>query len=181
MDEIYAPVVRHESIRILLTYACYINFKLYQINVKSAFLNDFIKETVFVEQPPDFEHENFPNHVFKLKKALYGLKQAPRVWYDRLKSFLWNFDFDIDKVDTTLFIKRIDNDILLIQIYINDIIFGSTNDDLYQEFSKTMQNEFEMDHMGELSYFLGLQIKQLKEDISSIKTNMPINFSKDLR
>ncbi|XP_020263787.1 uncharacterized protein LOC109839682, partial [Asparagus officinalis] len=132
---------------------------------KSAFLNGFIKEEVFVEQPPGFEHESFPNHVFKLKKALYGLKQAPRAWYDRLKKFLLTSGFEIGKVDSTLFIKKINKDILLIQIYVDDIIFGSTNNNLCQEFAKTMQDEFEMSHMGELNFFLGLQIKQLKEGI----------------
>jgi hypothetical protein len=141
------------------------NFKLYQMDVKSAFLNGLIKEEVYVEQPPGFEHEKFPNHVFKLKKALYGLKQAPRAWYERLRNFLISSGFDIGKVDTTLFIKRVNSDILLIQVYVDDIIFGSTNENLCQEFSKTMQDEFEMSHMGELNYFLGLQIKQMKEGI----------------
>jgi hypothetical protein len=164
-DETYAPVARLESIRLLLAYACYMNFKLYQMDVKNAFLNGFIKEEVYVEQPPGFENEKFPNHVFKLKKALYGLKQAPRAWYERLRDFLLTSGFSIGKIDTTLFIKRVNSDILLIQVYVDDIIFGSTNEVLCQEFSKTMQDEFEMSHMGELNYFLGLQIKQLKNGI----------------
>src|SRR5436853_7195778 len=132
------------------------------MDVKSAFLNGKIKEEVYVEQPPGFEHEILTNHVYKLKRALYGLKQAPRTWYDRLKTFLLQSNFVIGKVDTTLFIKHVGNDILIIQIYVDDIIFGSTNDILCKEFSQTMQQEFEMSHMGELNYFLGLQIKQLK-------------------
>ena len=100
------------------------------MDVKSAFLNGFIKEEVFVEQPPGFENEKFPNHVLKLKKALYGLKQAPRAWYERLRNFLLTSGFEVGKVDLTLFIKRIEKDILLVQINVDDIIFGSTNENL---------------------------------------------------
>jgi hypothetical protein len=82
--ETYAPVARLEAIRILLAYACAYNIKLYQIDVKSAFLNGYINEEVYVEQPPSFEHDKKPNHMYKLKKALYGLKQVPRAWYERL-------------------------------------------------------------------------------------------------
>ena len=110
------------------------------MDVKSAFLNGFIKENVFVEQPPLFNHEKFPDHVYKLKKALYGLKQAPRAWYDRLKSYLLESGFEIGKVDQTLFIKKTNKDILIIQIYVDDIIFGSTNEKLcclHQKWSQT--------------------------------------------
>jgi len=100
-----------------------------------------------------------------LKKALYGLKQAPRAWYERLSKFLLENGFTRGKVDTTLFIKRKLHDIPLVQIYVDDIIFGSTNDSLCKEFSQDMQNEFEMSMMGELNFFLGLQIKQTKNGI----------------
>ncbi|GMI75421.1 hypothetical protein HRI_001211400 [Hibiscus trionum] len=162
-DETYAPVARMEAIRMLLAYACYHNFKLFQMDVKSAFLNGFINEEVYVEQPPGFEDSKFPNHVFKLTKALYGLKQAPRAWYERLSNFLIEKGFEKGKVDTTLFIKMYKNDILVVQIYVDDIIFGSTNECHCQEFAKLMQGEFEMSMMGELSFFLGLQIKQMKD------------------
>ena len=134
------------------------------MDVKSAFLNGFINEEVYVEQPPGFQSFNFPNHVFRLKKALYGLKQAPRAWYERLSKFLlMKKGFKMGKIDTTLFIKTKENDMLLVQIYIDDIIFGATNVSLCEEFSKGMHSEFEMTMMGELNFFLGLQIKQLKE------------------
>lgn len=162
-NETYAPVVRLEAIRMLLAYACHKDFKLFQMDVKSAFLNGFIEKEVYVEQPPGFESHEFPNHVFKLRKALYGLKQAPRAWYERLSGFLIKNGFKRGKLDTTLFIKTIDDDMLLVQIYVDDIIFGSTNENLCKEFSKIMQEEFEMSMMGELSFFLGLQIKQTKE------------------
>ena len=146
-DETFAPVARLEAIRTLLAFANYNNFKLYQMDVKSAFLNGFVKEDVYVEQPPLFEDNKFPNHVYKLKKALYGLKQAPRAWYERLRSYLLQSGFEIGKVDTTLFIKRNDQDIQLVQIYVDDIIFGSTNNIMNKEFSDIMTKEFEMSHM----------------------------------
>ena len=135
------------------------DFKLYQMDVKSAFLNGFIEEEVFVERPPDFESYDFPDHVFKLSKALYGLKQAPRAWYERLSNFLLEKGFSKGKVDINLFIKKSKNDLLIVQIYIDDIIFGATNHCLYEEFSKLMQGEFEMRVMVELKFFLRLQIK----------------------
>ncbi|KAH9648503.1 hypothetical protein KPL70_025607 [Citrus sinensis] len=164
-DETFAPVARLESIRMLLAYACHKDFILYQMNVKSAFLNGYIMEEVYVKQPPGFENEKFPDHVYKLSKALYGLKQAPRAWYDRLKNFLLDDDFLMGKADTTLFVKYKNQDILVVQIYVDDIIFGSTNELLCKDFSSCMSQEFEMSMMGELKYFLGLQIKQNKEGI----------------
>ena len=127
------------------------------------FLNGFINEEVYVEKPPSFQSFNFPNHVFKLKKALYGLKQAPRAWYERLGKFLLENGFKMGKIDTTLFIKTKENNTLLDQIYVDDIIFGATNVSLCEKISKCMHSEFEMCMIGELNFFLGLQIKQLKE------------------
>jgi hypothetical protein len=157
--ETYAPVARLEAIRILLTYVCAYNIKLYQMDIKSAFLNGYINKEVYIEQPPGFKDDKKPNCVYKLKKALYGLKQAPRVWYERLRDFLLSKGFIMGKVDTTLFTKRIGKDIFVLQIYVDDILFGSTNQDFCEEFRKMMANEFEKSMIGELSYFLGLQIK----------------------
>jgi hypothetical protein len=122
--ETYAPIARLEVIKILLAYACAHNIKLYQMDVKSAFLNRYINELVYVEQPPDFKDVKKPNHVYKLKKALYSLKQAPRAWYKRLRDFLLSKGFKMGKVDTTLFTKKIGKDLFVLQIYVNDIIFG---------------------------------------------------------
>ena len=135
------------------------------MDVKSAFLNGFINEEVYVKQPPGFENEQYPDHVFKLKRALYGLKQAPRAWYDRLKTFLLKTDFSVGKADSTLFVKIVNNHTLIVQIYVDDIIFGSSNSTLCEEFSKSMQKEFEMSMMGELTYFFGLHIKQTKDGV----------------
>jgi len=140
----------------LLAFASYKKFSLFQMDVKSAFLNGFLKEEVYVEQPPGFINSNFPDHVFKLTKALYGLKQAPRAWYKRLSKFLISNGFKIGINDTTLFTKHNDQDSLIVQIYVDDIIFGATNDLLYQKFARDIQQEFEMSLMGKLTFFLGL-------------------------
>jgi hypothetical protein len=162
--ETYAPVARLESIRILLAYATYHGFKLYQMDVKSAFLNGPIKEEVYVEQPPGFEDSEYPNHVYKLSKALYGLKQAPRAWYECLRDFLITNGFKVGKADPTLFTKIIAKDLFVCQIYVNDIIFRSTNKSTCEEFSRIMIQKFEMSMMGELKYFLGFQVKQLQDN-----------------
>ncbi|GJR22745.1 retrovirus-related pol polyprotein from transposon TNT 1-94 [Tanacetum coccineum] len=164
-DETYAPVARLESIRILLAYACALDFKLFQMDVKSAFLNGFINEEVYVAQPPGFIDFEKPDHVYKLKKALYGLKQAPKAWYDRLKAFLIKHEYKMGMVDNTLFTKKKSSNLIIVQIYVDDIIFGSTCQDMCDEFAKIMHDEFEMSMMGELNFFLGLQIKQIEDGI----------------
>jgi hypothetical protein len=198
--ETYAPVARLESIRILLAYATYHGFKLYQMDVKSAFLNGPIKEEVYVEPPPGFEDSEYPNHVYKLSKALYGLKQAPRAWNECLRDFLIANGFKVGKADPTLFTKTIENDLFVCQIYVDDIIFGSSNKSTCEEFSRIMVQKFEMSMMGVLKYFLGFQVKQLQEgtfisqtkyiqyiptkfgmkDAKPIKTPMGTNWHLDL-
>ncbi|GJW78065.1 retrovirus-related pol polyprotein from transposon TNT 1-94 [Tanacetum coccineum] len=164
-DETYASVARLESIRILLAIAYANDFKLYQMDVKSAFLNGFINEEVYVAQPPGFIDFQKPNYVYKLKKALYGLKQAPKAWYDRLKAFLIKHEYSMGMVDNTLFTKKSKSHLIIVQIYVDDIIFGSTSQNLCDDFAKIMHDEFEMSMMGELNFFLGLQIKQMEDGI----------------
>ncbi|KAK2402703.1 hypothetical protein QL285_052200 [Trifolium repens] len=161
--ETFAPVARLEAIRLLLSYAVNNGITLYQMDVKSAFLNGVISEEVYVKQPPGFEDLKNPEHVFKLKKSLYGLKQAPRAWYERLSNFLLENGYQKGQIDNTLFRKTTKKDILIIQIYVDDIIFGSTNASLCKNFSKLMQDEFEMSMMGGLKFFLGIQINQGKD------------------
>ncbi|GJV43434.1 retrovirus-related pol polyprotein from transposon TNT 1-94 [Tanacetum coccineum] len=163
-DETYAPVARLESIRILLAIACANDFK-YQIDVKSAFLNGFINEEVYVAQPPGLIDFEKPNYVYKLKKALYGLKKAPKAWYDRLKTFLLKHKYSMRMVDNTLFTKKFKSHLIVVQIYVDDIIFGSTCQNLCDDFEKIMHDEFEMSMMGKLNFFLGLQIKQMEDEI----------------
>ena len=164
-DETFALVIRMESIRILLALACHLKFKLYQMDVKTTFLNRLLKEDVYVAQPKGFIDPHFLDHVLYLKKALYGLKQAPRAWYDRLTQYLVSHGFTRGKTDQTLFIKKEDGELIVAQVYVDDIIFGSTKDKIAHGFSKLMQAEFKMSMIGELTHFLGLQIRQLDSSI----------------
>jgi hypothetical protein len=164
-DETFAPAARLESIRILLSIACHLGFKHYQMDVKSAFLNDILQEEVYVEQPKGFQDPHHPHHVYKLKKALYGLKQAPRAWYDRLTTYLLAKGFTRGRANRTLFIRNQGTHKLIAQIYVDDIIFGATLDSLAHEFSEEMKQEFEMSMIGELNCFMGLQVKQTSEGI----------------
>ncbi|GJU72635.1 retrovirus-related pol polyprotein from transposon TNT 1-94 [Tanacetum coccineum] len=139
-EESFAPVAKIEAIRIFLANAAHKNMKIYQMDVKTTFLNGKLKE--------------------ELKKALYGLKQAPRAWYDMLSSLLISQQFSKGAVDPTLFIRQAGNDLLLVQIYVDDIIFASTNTAMYDEFANLMTTKFKMSMMGQMSFFLGLQISQ---------------------
>ncbi|GKB11593.1 putative ribonuclease H-like domain-containing protein [Tanacetum coccineum] len=162
-DEVFAPVARIEAIRLFLAYASFKDFVVYQMDVKSAFLYGKIEEEVYVCQPPGFEDPDFPDRVYKVEKALYGLHQAPRAWYETLSTYLLENRFQRGQIDKTLFIKRDQGDILIVQVYVDDIIFGSTKKKLCTEFEKMMHKKFQMSSMGELTFFLGLQVKQ-KED-----------------
>jgi hypothetical protein len=133
------------------------------MDVKSTFLNGFLEEEVYVKQPLGFESVEFPHKVYRLRKALYGLKQAPRAWYVRLRGFLFSKGFEMGKVDKTHFLLMQGDDILIVQIYMDDIAFGGSSHALVARFAEDMSKEFEMSMMGELQFFLGLQIKQAKE------------------
>ncbi|GJZ62891.1 putative ribonuclease H-like domain-containing protein [Tanacetum coccineum] len=159
------PVARIEAIRLFLAYASFKDFMVYQMDVKSAFLYKKIEEEVYVCQPPGFEDPDFPDRVYKVEKALYGLHQAPRAWYETLSTYLLDNGFQRGKIDKTLFIKRNKGDILLVQVYVDDIIFGSTKKELCIAFEKLMHEKFQMSSMGELTFFLGLQVQQKKDGI----------------
>ncbi|GJS57892.1 putative ribonuclease H-like domain-containing protein [Tanacetum coccineum] len=137
-DEVFAPVARIEAIRLFLAYASFMNFVVYQMDVKSAFLYGKIEEEVYVCQPPGFEDLEFPNKVYKVEKALYGLHQAPRAWYETLSTYLLENRFQRGTIDKTLFIKK---------------------------FEKLMHKKFQMSSMGELTFFLGLQVMQKEDEI----------------
>ncbi|GJR55760.1 retrovirus-related pol polyprotein from transposon TNT 1-94 [Tanacetum coccineum] len=134
-QESFASVARMEAIRIFLAYVAHKSFTVFQMDVKTAFLHGTLKEDVYVCQPKGFIDADHPSHVYMLKKALYGLKQAPRAW-------------------------RFDYDILVVQVYVNDIIFGSTHPRYTQLFSNLMKSLFEVSMMGEMTLFLGLQVNQ---------------------
>jgi hypothetical protein len=175
-DETFSPVARLESIHILLVYATHHGFKLYQMDVKSAFLNGPIKKEVYAEQPPGFKSEEYLNHVYKLYKALYELKQAPRAWYEFLRNFLIENGFKIGKADSTLFTRKMGKDLFVCQIYVDDIIFGSTNKSFCDEFNKIMTDRFEIS--GFSHFFLAFQIKQAKDETFISQTKYTRNTLK---
>ncbi|KAL8136224.1 hypothetical protein AgCh_010717 [Apium graveolens] len=177
-DEIFAHVARLETIRIFLAYAAHKKFKVFQMDVKSAILNVELEEEVYVEQPPSFVDPKHPDYVYRLDKALYGLKQSPRAWYETLTQFLLESGFKRGTIDKTLFYLNQGKDLLLVQIYVDDIIFGSTNQKLCDKFSKLMQSRYQMSMMGEMSYFLGLQIKQTDNGIYINQTKYTKNLLK---
>ncbi|GJT07398.1 putative ribonuclease H-like domain-containing protein [Tanacetum coccineum] len=164
-DEVFAPVARIEAIRIFLAFASYMGFIVYQMDVKSAFLYGKIDEEVYVSQPPGFVDPKYPKKVYKVVKALYGLHQAPRAWYATLSTFLLKSGYRRGTIDKTLFIKKDKNDIMLVQVYVDDIIFGSTKRSWCDEFEALMKSRFQMSSMGELTFFLRLQVKQKENSI----------------
>ncbi|GJW09932.1 putative ribonuclease H-like domain-containing protein [Tanacetum coccineum] len=164
-DEVFAPVATIKAIRLFLAYASFMGFIVYQLDVKSDFIYGQIEEELYVCQPLGFEDPDYPNKVYKVIKALYGLHQAPKAWFETLANYLLGNGFHRGKIDQTLFIKRKKGDILLVQIYVDDIVFGSTKKDLCTEFEKLMKDKFQMSSIGELTFFLGLQVQQRKDGI----------------
>ncbi|GJW81960.1 putative ribonuclease H-like domain-containing protein [Tanacetum coccineum] len=162
-DKVFDPVARIEAIRIFFPFASFMGFIVYQMDVKSAFLYGTIKEEVYVSQPLGFVDPKFPNKVYKVQKSLYGLHQSPRAWYATLSTFMLKSGYRRGTIDKTLFIKKDKKGIILVQVYVDDIIFGSTKKFWCDEFEALMKSRFQMSSIGELTFFLGLQVKQ-KED-----------------
>nr|GFA95456.1 putative ribonuclease H-like domain-containing protein [Tanacetum cinerariifolium] len=164
-DEVFTPVARIEAIKLFLAYASFIGFIVYQMDVKSTFLYGTIDEEVYVMKPPGFQDPEFSAKVYKVEKAMYGLHQAPRAWYGTLSKYLLKNGFQTGTTDQTLFIRWQRRDFILVQVYVDDIIFGSSNPQLCREFEALMHEKFQMSVMGELNFFLGLQVLQKEDDI----------------
>nr|GEY03849.1 hypothetical protein [Tanacetum cinerariifolium] len=164
-EEVFAAVATIEAIRLFLAYASFMGFTVYQMDVKSAFLYGTIDKEVYVMQPLGFQDLEFPVRVYKVEKAMYGLHQAPRAWYGTLSKYLLTNGFQRGTIDQTLFIRRHRGYFLLVQVYVDDIIFGSSNPQLCREFESLMHDKFQMSAMGELNFFLGLQVLQKKDEI----------------
>jgi hypothetical protein len=186
--ETFPLVAILEAIRMFLAYGCHKRFKVYKMDVncsdrrtgdfvfrhiretfplvaifKSSFLNGDLSEEVYMEQPEGFKLSDNPDLVCKLKKYFYGLKQAPRAWYHRLDTYLKDKGFKRGTIDNNVYIKTEHNDLLIVLVYVDDIILGCNKDSLVQWFASTMDSEFEMSMIGELSFFLGLQITERYE------------------
>nr|GFB02942.1 putative ribonuclease H-like domain-containing protein [Tanacetum cinerariifolium] len=164
-DEVFAPVARIEAIRLFLAYASFMGFIVYQMDVKSTFLYGTIDEEVYVMQTPGFQDPKFPAKVYKVEKAMYGLHQAPRVWYGTLSKYLLKNGFQRGTIDQTLFIRKQRGYFILVQVYVDDIIFGSSNPQLCREFEALMHEKFQMSAMSELNFFLDLQVLQKDDGI----------------
>ncbi|GJR23857.1 retrovirus-related pol polyprotein from transposon TNT 1-94 [Tanacetum coccineum] len=177
-EESFAPVARLEAVWMFIANVAHTNITIFQMDVKTTFLNGPLKEEVYVSQPEGFIDPEFPDYVYRLKKALYGLKQESRAWYDKLSSFLIEHGFTKGIIDLTLFTRRHGEDILLVQVYVDDIIFGSTNPDFSKRFANLMKNNFEMSMMGELKFFLRLQVHQSPRGIFISQSQYAIELLK---
>ncbi|GKD80570.1 putative ribonuclease H-like domain-containing protein, partial [Tanacetum coccineum] len=164
-DEVFAPIARIKAIRLFLDYASFMGLIVYRIDMKSAFLYVTIEEEVYVCQPPGFEDPQFPDKAYKVEKALYGLHQALRVWFETLSTYLLENRYRRGTIDKNLFIKKDKGDILLVQVYVDDIIFGSTKNSLCVEFEQMMHKKFQMSSIRELTFFLRLQVMQKDDEI----------------
>eukprot|EP00253_Pinus_taeda_P002039 PITA_02039 len=159
-EETFAPIARMETVRAVLSISTQNKWKVYQMDVKSTFLNGVLKEEVYIEQPPGYEKKGQEHKVCILKKALYVLKQAPRSWYGRIDSYLLENGFEKYEGETTLYIKEKDGKILIVVLYVDDVIFTGNDDYLIENLKIVMKEEFEMTDMGLLRYFLGIEVEQ---------------------
>nr|GFA77428.1 retrovirus-related Pol polyprotein from transposon TNT 1-94 [Tanacetum cinerariifolium] len=171
--ESFTPVARIDAIHIFIPNAAHKNMMIFQMDVKTAFLNDELKEEVYVFEPEGFVDQDNPSHVYNFKKALYGLKQAPRAWYDMLSCFLISQHFSKGVVDPTLFTWKARNDLLVVQIYVDDIIFVSTNTAMCNEFSikfkMSMMQKMPFFRITNLSKSRGIFTNQYKYDSKIVK------------
>jgi hypothetical protein len=159
-----------ESIRMILAYASYKHIKVYQMDVKYAFLNGDLEEEVYMEQPDSFQIQEVEQYVYRLKKTLYGLKQEPRAWYSKLDNYLRQQGFKKGNTDSNIYIKEENDRLIIVEIYVDDIIFRSDDDRLSKQFVESMKKEIEMSMLGEMNFFLGLQITQSDKGISIFQT-----------
>jgi hypothetical protein len=164
--EVFAPVARMDTVRMIVALAAHKGWILYQLDVKSAFLHGELNEEVYVEQPKGYENKQNPQQVYKLKKALYGLKQAPRAWFSRIEAHFINEGFEKCYSEHTLFIKTDrEGNILIVSLYVDDLIFTGNNELMFAEFKTSMLREFDMTDLGRMRFFLGIEVLQRPEGI----------------
>ena len=159
-SETFAPVARLDTIRMLLALAAQKRWKIYQLDVKSAFLNGYLQEEIYVEQPEGFQVKGQEEKVYLLKKALYGLKQAPRAWYSRIDEHLQSLGFVKSPSEATLYVKETDANLMVVSVYVDDLLVTGSDEKLVKEFKVEMLKVFEMTDLGLMSYFLGMEVKQ---------------------
>ena len=155
-----------ETIRTVLALAAQQELQVFQLDVKSAFLNDELEEEVYVEQPQGYVVEGKEHKVYQLKKALYGLKQAPRAWNSKIDKYFLQNGFQRSPNEPSLYVKtRGTSDFIIVCLYVDDLIYTGTNPMMMEEFKKAMMNEYEMTDLGLMKYFLGIQVRQSKGEI----------------
>lgn len=163
--EVFAPVARMDTVRLIIAVATQKGWGIYQLDVKSAFLHGELQEEVFVEQPHGYEVAGKMEMVYKLHKALYGLKQAPRAWFSRIESYFIKEGFENSSSEQTLFIKRKGGKVLIVSIYVDDLLFTSDDEEMLSKFKKSMKDEFDMTDLGMMRYFLGIEVIQKSDGI----------------
>jgi hypothetical protein len=163
--EVFAPVARFDTIRMILAMAAQSSWEVFQLDVKSAFLHGELKEEVFVQQPEGFTKKGEEEKVYRLRKALYGLKQAPRAWYSRIEAYFTREGFEKCPSEHTLFTKSKEGKILLVSLYVDDLIFTGNDKSMFDEFKKSMMLEFDMSDLGKMKHFLGVEVKQCADGI----------------
>ncbi|BBN69627.1 ADP glucose pyrophosphorylase large subunit 1 [Prunus dulcis] len=159
-NETFAPVARLDTVRTLIALAAQKRWKLFQLDVKSAFLNGVLQEEVYVDQPPGFVVQDKEDRVYRLKKALYGLKQAPRAWYEEINSYFTAAGFQKSPSEATLYVKAAESGILIVSLYVDDIIYTGSSEELVMSFKTEMMKRYEMTDLGLLHHFLGLGVIQ---------------------
>jgi hypothetical protein len=178
--ETFSPVARLDTVRTLLAIAAQHKWKVYQMDVKSAFLNGFLEEEVYVNQPPRFEIQEHPAKVYWLKKALYGLKQAPRAWYNRIDTYLIKIGFNRRQNVPTLYTKTDQHGkIIIVCLYVDDMIY--TRNLQLMDFKHAMQSEFEMKDLGIMKYFLGIEVNQSTKGIFVYQQKYAVDIIKIFR
>ncbi|KAH9782617.1 hypothetical protein KPL71_008982 [Citrus sinensis] len=164
-DEVFAHVARLETIRLIISLAAQNKWKIFQMDVKSAFLNGFLEEEVYIKQPLGYVVKIHEDKVLRLKKALYGLKQAPKAWNNRIDKYFQEKGFTKCPYEHDLYVKEKDEDIFIVCLYVDDLIFTGSNPSLFEEFKRVMIKEFEMTNIGLMTYYLGIEVKQKEECI----------------
>ena len=175
-DEVFAPVARIETVRVLLALAAQEDWKVHHMDVKSAFLNGDLTEEVYVEQPLGYEKKGEEGKVYKLKKALYGLKQAPRAWNSKLDRSLVSLGFKRCPLEHAVYTKNSKGSNLLVGVYVDDLIITGDSVQEIERFKAQMKNKFSMSDLGLLSYYLGIEVKQSSGEISLCQSAYAVNL-----
>lgn len=169
-EEVFAPVTRMETVRLLLALAAKNEWEVHHLDVKSAFLNGELLEEVYVSQPRGYEKKGEEHKVYRLFKALYGLRQAPRAWYARLNKCLTDLGFTKCPFEHAVYVRRVGNEALIVGVYVDDLLVTGTTVSSIEKFKEQMGSQFEMSNLGHLNYYVGIEVDQKREYIELKQT-----------